>query len=305
MDIMKPIYSNTSTIPNGSTITATIQVNSYKYELVLEGTVGKYVLFVISCYNWSDNKMIIQEMTQSKITIPLDFTWYHTLNYYNYIYNISGRDKAECYSKALAPASIFQSNMHIVLSINKTYNLYSTYVSGAYCVYNPNDTAYYIDDIGKIGAKCAVKTYCSMPRKVTDDIIRMPKTSFNDLRYDELTPDEKKTMVPSSVNISNRISLKQAYNWVPAKDLAVTTTLTYVQTNDKEFHFMDDGGKTYKYNIDTLRTFIHRLVKGKLTGSFIYKPTGNKAITYTLQPIDGDISNDIFKICESDDSDQE
>lgn len=306
------VYTHSS-VKGSTTIKCTVsKSDDEKFVLKLEGTAGQYVVFVIThptigniinTYQMSDDG---EGMNRYKIKLPIHH--YSPSNFYNYVYNCTDISAAG-YAAAM-PKHLLQSNASLLLSTNKSHNLYAIYYDGQLIVNNCSPQALEIDTLGVVSPG-SISIFDTYQTSITNLIVKYPKTSFKDITFAELSYEEQKTMVPSvlSTGYLLKLSARAKYEWVPASEVTVTTTLTYKETHDKEYHMVDESvGRVYRYNIDAMRQLIPYLINGKITGNFIYRPCGGgkSNLNYVLIPLSHqqckNIDTEYMKLCESDDS---
>jgi hypothetical protein len=121
--------------------------------------------------------------------------------------------------------------------------------------------------------------------------------------YMNLSHNERDLYIPKVVTQGTlRIINSTVYNdWVLATDHPYRGTMTYIPTNDKDFHMMDKNGNKYCYGVDHFRQLIPHLNAGVANGSFKYVGRGTRHIKYVLVPCDME-STDLV-LCYSSDSD--
>lgn len=303
------VYQHHSSRTNKGTTTVvdcTVTVDTMKkhYGLQLKGTVGQYIIFSITHKKGLD--VNVYHLAKDTLEVTLDYKMYNSKNYYNYVFNCN-KTNAECYRNAF-PDMFYYSNTDFSLSYNK-HGLYAICCHDTIKVYNSTSQPLDLEGIGTIQAYSTLNNRDSGISNITDLIVKKPKTSFKDLSFKDLTYEEQETMVPTALEAGTlKLNVMAKYNWVPATDMKVVTTLSYKETRDKEFHMIDDAtGREYRYNNDTIRLLLPHMVKGKFTGTLIYHGTsGARSLTYTLVPISQqDHGSPHIRICDSDDSEAE
>jgi hypothetical protein len=273
----------------------------------LKGNGNQCVLFIITHPKKGNLiKTIPIATTALPSIVKIDVAWYDVGNFYNYIYGCN-HTSAQCYEKLIPVFTA--SNTPMLLSFDKKSNLYSIYANTTFAVYNPNSEPFIIENYGRIDAGACVKYIDTQSVLIKNLNITRPRTSNKNVRYKDLSYEEQKTLIPSCVASINRIHTESFYDWVPANDIKLCTTLIYKETHDKEYHMVDKSTSiVYRYNIDSFRLMVPFIIKGRVTGTFIFQPHGARSnITYVPIPVSSVTSDETYhyRICNSDDSGDE
>lgn len=130
------------------------------------------------------------------------------------------------------------------------------------------------------------------------------------MAYKDLSLSEKQTYIPKEIATGNPVQTHYATvysEWVPSTDYLYNGTLTYVPTNDKEYHMIDENKNKYRYGIQQFRDMIPYIYNGVVSGSFKLVGTGNRQIRYILVPFkpEGQDKSAGLVMCDSSDSDSE
>lgn len=313
------IYHNQSSYSNCK-ITVDLELDKSELTLKAKGTSKTWVMFY--CYTIKgvmEYSHVFQIEADGKYQCVLDEnTAVDNGNCIlcSYMYNIKDQKIALGYQGALLK-SVKQSVVPKLSYKNGIYGaLYTIGYTNTFNIYNSNDydVTYWPTSnskdvlILKAGSTALDEQYTSLDdfnfRKVYDP--RSVPRTLSGLRYQDLTYEEKETYIPSFILKDRNKTLRwtDIHDWELSKNHLLTTTLTYCPTKDKELHFKDSDGKSYKYNADCMRDLIKHMCNGKITGKFILKPRGNRQLKYLPYPYDptvdsGDEKGDLA-LCDSD-----
>lgn len=136
----------------------------------------------------------------------------------------------------------------------------------------------------------------------SDVIIRASPTPTN-IAYRDLSYNERELYVPKNLT-TLQINYSTVFkDWVLATDNLYRGTLTYVPTQDKDIHMIDDNGTKYRYGVDQFRQLIPHLYNGVINGTFRYIGRGSRNIKYVLIPYE--IDGNELVLCDSSDADSD
>lgn len=234
-----------------------------------------------------------------KQVMEFDFPSYKTYDkYITFIYKIDSNANALLYA-SIFPYQVGQCD-HISTCMNKDMLSISVTGNTSCCsIYNKTNKIKYLiyHDL----------KYCIDPlqtlyinRDVNLSWFTVRDTEFPcDVSYRDLSIQEKDCYIPECViKGCHQINYNMVYDkWLDNMEHLYRGSLTYVPTNDKDFHMVDDKGNKYRYGVEHFKHIVPLLDSGKVYGSFKFVGRGSRQIKYVLLPVK---SNEYgLQLCDS------
>jgi hypothetical protein len=227
---------------------------------------------------------------------------YHYTNFY-YIYALKTRHFAEAVQKILPPTKF---RLELLIS-NEVFMIYVTEKNETRVINYGQKTKTLIAAVKHTLEPGEMKVLLGTSHHY---ITVRSDSDCKGLSYTNLTDDEKSTLVPDVVQrgLTLTTNCSTVHDWHHINTCLYKGTLTYVETLDTYIHMIDDKGNKYKYNMETYRSLIPKMVNGSVSGTFQYAARGNRNINYILVPCSTTTKSSAAEdlvLCESDSSGEE